>query len=316
MTETAFLTEWRVRLTEKQLGVVLVEVDHPLEVYVGVSDLGHPMVQVRSTVKPNLPDLSELVLINRNETGGHWVLSLILQDPRFAEVFLRLVAHLVAASGRRTTPEEAWAAVDAVLHEWRKLLQARPTGVLSIEELRGLVGELWLLLHRFAARMPIDRAISGWLGPLNAPQDFWYEESGFHEAKSIGPTTTHVRISSANQLDEPGMELIVLQVPQVAETVTGAVNLASLVRQATAGLNAVGVPPDELDLRLKRMGVDITHPFYAENWFRISVVQTFVVTETFPALRQSSLPSGVERVRYSLARSNITPFLSKTDLIV
>ena len=40
--------------------------------------------------------------------------------------------------------------------EWKRLLRARPTGVLSLEELRGLVGELWLLLNRFAASMPID----------------------------------------------------------------------------------------------------------------------------------------------------------------
>src|SRR5437660_1612592 len=98
MSEISFLTGWRRRLADGQLGVVLVEVDHPLEVYVGASDLGHPLVQVRSTVKPRLPELSDLVLVNRKESGGHWVLSLTLQDSRFAEVFLRLVAHLVAAS--------------------------------------------------------------------------------------------------------------------------------------------------------------------------------------------------------------------------
>ena len=315
MSEATFLTGWRRRLAEGQLGVVLVEVDHPLEIYVGASDLGHPLVQIRSTVKPRLPELSDLVVVSRKESGGHWVLSLALQDPRFAEVFLRLVAHLVAASRDKGTPQAAWTAVDALLDEWKRLLRARPMGVLSLEELRGLIGELWLLLNRFAMVMPITQAIAGWLGPLNAPQDFWYEESGFHEAKSIGPTATHLRVNSASQLDEPGMELIVLQVPQVAETATGAVNLLTLVGQATAALKAADASADDFELRLKRMGVDMSQPFYADNWFRTTVVETFVVTEDFPAIRQSNLPEGVVRVRYSLSRNSIAPFLVKTHLI-
>ncbi|MFG1819511.1 PD-(D/E)XK motif protein [Kribbella sp. NPDC049174] len=316
MSEASFLTSWRRRLADGQLGVVLVDVDHPLEVYAGVDDFGYPLVQIRSTVKPRLPELSDLVLVSRKESRGHWVLSLTLQDPRFAEVFLRLVAHVVSSSRDERTPAQAWVVVDAVLDEWRRLLRARPMGVLSLEELRGLVGELWLLLNRFAAQMSIDQAIVGWLGPLNAPQDFWYQKTGFHEAKSIGPTATHVSINSASQLDEMGMELLVLQVPQVSETESGSVNLVKLVDQAMAGLNAAGAPPDEFELRLRSMGVDITHSFYADTWFRTTAVETFVVTENFPALRQSDLPEGVEHVRYKIARSSIAPFLVKTDLIV
>ena len=59
--------------------------------------------------------LSELVLVSRNEIGGHWVLSLILQDPRFTEVFLRLVAHLVAALAEGADAGGGLGAVDEVL---------------------------------------------------------------------------------------------------------------------------------------------------------------------------------------------------------
>ena len=78
----------------------------------------------------------------------------------------------------------------------------------------------------------MGEVVAGWLGPLNAPQDFWYEPTGFHEAKSIGPSTTRIKIASAYQLDEEGMELLVLQVPQVEESVAGALNLVGLVDKA------------------------------------------------------------------------------------
>lgn len=315
MSERTFLADWRARLRAGQPGVVLVEAGHPLEIYVGASDLGHPLVQLRSKVKPALREISELVLVTRQQQSGYWILSLNLQDARFTDVFLRLVTHLVSASRRDPTAESAWKSVAVVLDEWRRLLQLRGQGLLSLEELRGLVGELWLVINRFAKVMPIDQVIAGWLGPLNAPQDFWYESSGFHEAKSIGPTSTRLKITSAHQLDEPGMELLVVHVPQVAESEGGAVNLVGLVDVVSGRLAEAGNDTNELGLRIKRLGVDLEHPFYAETWFRVTAVETYQVSETFPAIRHSSLQDGIDRVRYSIDRGAIDPFLVDTERI-
>lgn len=315
MSEHRFLADWKARLKAGQPGVVLVEAGHPLEIYVGASDLGHPLVQVRSRVKPDLRQISELVLVTRQQHGEHWVLSLNLQDARFTDVFLRLVTHLVSASRKDPTAESAWKSVDAVLGEWKRLLQIRPHGLLSLEELRGLIGELWLVLHRFARQMPIEQAIAGWLGPLNAPQDFWYESTGFHEAKSIGPSATRIKITSAHQLDEQGMKLLILHVPQVAESETGAINLVGLADEVSALLPGPGDSANELDLRIKRLGVDLGHPYYADTWFKITAVETFNVSEDFPAIRHSTLEDGIDRVRYSLDRNAIAPFLVATERV-
>jgi hypothetical protein len=315
MSEHSFLSGWRARLKAGQVGVVLVEAGHPLEVYVGLSDLAHPVVQIRSEVKPALHQFSELVLVTRNQQDRHWVLSLSLQDVRFTDVFLRLVAHLVSASRRDLTAESAWRSVAAVLEEWKRLLQSRPEGLLGLDELRGLIGELWLVLHRFAKIMPMDQAVAGWLGPLNAPQDFWYEATGFHEAKSIGPSATRLKISSAHQLDEEGMEILVLQVPQVAEPDIAAVNLVTLVRTVSALLLDSGAGTTELDMRIKRLGVDLDHPYYADTWFRVTTVETLHVSGDFPAIRHSALPDGIDRVRYSIERSVIAPFIVATERV-
>lgn len=313
MSESGFVKDWRSRLAKGDQGVVLVDASHPLEVYVGSSDLGHALLQIRSAAKPPLPEISELVLVTRNEYEGHWLLSLNLQDPRFAEIFLRLAAHLVAASRSATSPHAAWVTVAAVLDHWKRLLRPRPPGLLSVDELRGLVGELWTLLHRFAASMPAGDALTGWLGPLGAPQDFWYEASGFHEAKSIGPSSPFIKISSAEQLDQPDMELLVLHVPQVDESEPGAINLIALVDAVIAALTVESSPSVELLMRLKRLGVDLDKSFYRETWFRVATVEEFRVKTDFPAIRASELLPGVERVRYSLDRKAIAPFLVSTE---
>ncbi|MEW9267816.1 PD-(D/E)XK motif protein [Kineococcus endophyticus] len=315
MTERSFLTDWKARLLAGQAGVVLVEVRHPLEIYVGAGDQGRPLAQIRSKVQPPLHEISDLVLVERRQQGDWWILSLDLQDARFTDVFLRLVTHLVSASRRETTAESAWRSVSVVLSEWKRLLSVRPHGLLSLEELRGLVGELWLVLYRFSMAMPVDEVIAGWLGPLNAPQDFWYESTGFYEAKSIGPSAPRIKISSAHQLDERGMTLLVLQVPQVVESDAGALNLITLVEEVKTALQSSNKATDDLDVRLSRMGVDLDHPYYGNTWFRVTVVETFQVSEDFPAIRHSALPDGIEQVRYGLDRKSLNQFLVATERV-
>lgn len=315
MSEHLFLADWKARLSAGHSGVVLVEAGHPLEIYVGASDDGHPLTQIRSKVTPPLSEISELILVTRSQRGEYWLLSLSLQDARFTDVFLRLVAHLVKASRSDASAEAAWKSVATVLNEWRRLLQIGPAGLLGLDELRGLVGELWLVLHRFAKVMSIDQAVAGWLGPLNAPQDFWYERTGLHEAKSIGPSATKIRISSAHQLDEPGMELVVLHVPKVAQSQPGAVNLIALVEDVSHLLSKDGGTTSELDLRVKRLGVELDHTYYADTWFRVTTVETFTVSEDFPAVRHSTLQGGIDRVQYSIDRSAIAPFLVATERV-
>ena len=74
-------TDWRTRLGPDSMGVVLVDADHPLEIYVGASDFGHPLVQIRSKVKPSCrrsPSSSWSAGRRRTSTG---FFHSTLQDP-------------------------------------------------------------------------------------------------------------------------------------------------------------------------------------------------------------------------------------------
>lgn len=312
MTDMTYLHRWRLDLEEQAAGLRLVETDHPLVVLAGASDMGMPRLAIQSTIKPKAPTLSNLVLIDRsNSSADQWLLTLTLQDRRFTEVFLRLADDVISRSRHATSQATAWRVVDDVFSEWQRLLRPRPLGLLGLEELRGLVGELWLVLNFFTESRPIEQAVFGWLGPMGSPQDFWFESSGYHESKAIGPSVTSLKISSAEQLDEL-MELIVLTVPNVADGTLGSTNLVNLVGLVRDALNERAASHDDLDLRLARYGVDLEEPYYAETWFTVSVMQRFSVDEGFPAIRTSTLPDGVHRVKYQIALSAIQEFKTAT----
>lgn len=163
----------------------------------------------------------------------------------------------------------------------------------------------------------MDEALIGWLGPLSAHQDFWYESTGLHEAKSVGPTMSAVKISSEYQLDALGeaLELVVLSLADAVEDSSGAVNLVGLVAQVRAALEALSANDDELQIRLAHMGVDIDHRYYADNWFLVTSLSNYAVTDDFPAVRASELPPGVVRVNYRIELGAIEPFKTSTQQI-
>jgi len=309
MSESVFLTSWRGHITLGQPGLHLTEGNHPLQFFVGVTENGNPRVVVRSSAKPIKPTLSNLVLVDRyQDTTARWNVSFTLQDRKFDEVFLRLFDDAHARSAAAHNEEDALARVTAALDEWRRLLKPRPSGVLSMEELRGLVGELWLMLHRFSLERSMDETVEGWLGPLGLPQDFWFAGSGHSEAKSIGPATTRVKISSAHQLDAEDLELLVLRAATTSEGTAGAVSLPTLVGRIRTALDEETVAAASFDSRLDRLSVNLDEAFYADTWFVVASVTDFAVTDEFPAIRSSGLAPGLGHVLYEIELSAIEEF--------
>lgn len=310
MSDPLILT-WRAH--SHSSGMHLVDSNHPLQFFVGRDDAGHARVVVRGPVKPQRPQLSGLVIVDRFEDqSGKWNLTLALQDPKFEEVFVRLADDLHARTAAAPNETIAIDRVISVIDEWRRLLRSRPPGVLTMEELRGLIGELWLLLNWFTKDRTLPVALQGWLGPLGLPQDFWYEQDGHHEAKCIGPATTRVRISSAEQLDPAAMQLLILLVASTDETQAGAVCLPTLVDRVCGKLAETGDDDQPLRDRLEHLGVNLEDQFYRNTWFVVSRVDSYRVDEDFPAIRASALPSGIEQVRYQLALTTIAPWLTSS----
>lgn len=309
MTDSLPIRDWREQLALGTPGLHLVDPTHPLQVYVGATDQGAPRMVIRSVAKPVKPALSQVVLVERYEDQtGRWNVSFTLQNRQFDEVFLRLADDVLSRSAGSVNEVAALDRVGVVFDEWRRLLKARPNGLLSMEELRGLIGELWMLLGYFSDGRSLDAAVAGWLGPLGLPQDFWYPEDGYHEVKAIGPATTRVRISSEYQLDASPLELVILLVGGTNEQTIGAVNLPALVNRVMARLFDEGSSHEPFAERLARLGVDLHEGFYHETWFVVTRLTGYGVGDSFPAIRASALPLGVERVTYQIDVTSLEEF--------
>lgn len=188
---------------------------------------------------------------------------------------------------------------------WQRFLSQDRGRLLSPAEVRGLMGELVVLGH-LLDRDPgrAFETLTGWAGPLGAPQDFQLPEF-LVEAKTTGAGGARINIASEFQLDPAGALLFLAVVPLVEADSSGAASLNMAVRKVQERL-------DERTalLFLDRLGaagyIDLAQ--YDSPTFLAGLPDFYTVTEEFPKLISATLPTGIAGVQYGIDLTEIGRF--------
>jgi len=314
MNETELLTRWNEDISGKRTGVYLAYPASPLETYLGVSTDGAPILQLISTERIESLGLGAVVDVwCAPAPRNSWLTTIALRDNRFEDAFKHICLHL---AGRAAVSRDASSALLAVRHsleELREVLLPKPLSRLSSEQLRGLVGELWYLLNVAIPAHGCDAAVLAWRGPFGAAQDFIFADDLCSEVKTLGPASTSIRISSAEQLDQEGLRLEVLCISEVSSDQPGCLSVASLVSAIALACSGSGFHEREMSKRLVRLGVDLSDDFYSQSCFSLKSWRTFLVNRDFPRIRRSLLQAQIDSVRYSLNVEHLSEFIIQSQ---
>lgn len=180
-----------------------------------------------------------------------------------------------------------------------------------IENIRGLFGEL-LELKRLLLLENIDKSIvlDGWHRPAPANHDFDFKNYSL-EVKSIGRTSSKVKITSENQLTQVENKNLILKVSILdAVTKSSEDSLAVLYNEIKTVL---GSPLNILfenkcaeDAFFKYLGPE--HVSLDCKMWEIDSEFYEVNQENFPMLTHGSIPNGVSSVKYEIDISSIDTF--------
>lgn len=275
---------------------------HPLRLLYGCDDRGRPLFAILTSETihepPDLPaDVLESFVTRR--PNGETVLQMALEDMTLFEVYAQLCGDMAARSHAATSETQALRAAFAALAEWKRLLRTRRDH-LSEEALRGLVGELWCGFHVLAEERPLEEVFTYWRGPHGAHQDFQFPDQESVEVKAIRPSASHVDISSEMQLAAQGeLSLAVLELANVSSTHPEAISLVDLIREIRNQLALSPLALTAFETALAEYRDPFTHPYYATT-FAVRALEWFQVTEDFPRITGSHIPSGLDRVSYRL----------------
>ena len=103
-----------------------------------------------------------------------------LLDANYQALFFSFANNMIDYVCRPSNTDTPFAAIVFRYNQWQKLLKANRTGLLSVERIRGLIGELLFIQKYLIPEYGPQKSLEYWKGPLGADQDFrtentWYE---------------------------------------------------------------------------------------------------------------------------------------------
>lgn len=253
-----------------------------------------------------LPKLRSLDLKFQDVAGGR-ALVLLLKDADQRELFCSLCLDIVRAGAPATDNLDALNRAVRRAMRWHHLLRGGRSDLLSIEEQRGLLGELQFL-RRLVDLIGPYPAVDAWKGPSGSSKDFELDRCLVEVKARRGAAKPFVQISSEDQLsDVEGCSL---------HLVVSAVDAAIKPDGKTLTDHVLdfeklyaGADPEAYRLWEQAL-IDVGFDFdddYSERRWTLGKTTEFAIVGDFPRIT-APLRSGVSGVRYSIALDACAPF--------
>lgn len=285
---------------------------HLLDLYVGIDDTARWTLLLISEYPPLKIASSRMILVKSGKRPDKkWSLSFSLVEDSYRDMFVLFCEDIVSSSACIENKEKATRFVGKRYKEWREMLANAQGNLLSPEEIKGLLGEMYFLKEYLCDQYGAEKAALSWTGPKRLPQDYIIDET-WYEIKTVSSSRTEVGISSIDQLDcaKPG-ELVVIRADKTSVTNTDAVNLNKLYKELLAML-----PDDEskeqFSTMLLRYGY-YPRPEYedGEYTFEIKTTARYAVSADFPCIRRTNLPESITEAKYSLSLMAIDSYMKE-----
>ena len=255
---------------------------------------------------PKMPQLRSLeaaiALLNGNST-----FYIRLKDHRQLELFETLCLDVIGSTEKAET--EAGALIQAIgrTYRWHHLLRGGRSNSLTVEQQKGLIGEL-TVLEWLSALIGPRAAITGWTGPMGSPKDFELNEHCIEVKARRSAAQPFVQISNEFQLadvDNHTLWLNVLAVDQVTEPFGNCLDF--FVERA-----ALCFKGEEADLLLlwetaiSASGYRVEDNYSETRWL-VGDQNWYEVRDQFPRV-DLPLKVGVANLRYAIELAACAPF--------
>lgn len=295
-----------------------VDTGHSLGIYWVVSADDAPGLLVRgienSRVPKTLPRPRGIALKVAADGDKSSQLSLFLLTAEDRDVFLTLCLDVIAYSSGAPDPAGAATSLFLRLEQWQSLLSQGRLAELGPREIRGLMGELWLLdqlLQRIGARA----ALQAWVAPDQHPQDFALQSAIVEVKARLAGSRPQVSISSLEQLETSHLPLYLLVV-ELAPGKTDSLSLNDMAGALCANAKAAGRDVEEqAAAALLRRGY-LKSPRYDELRYAASGVRLFEVVPEFPRIIRSKTDRRIATATYCIDLTTLTDFERATTRIL
>lgn len=277
----------------------LVDASHPLRFYIGRDITGEYMLLLIEPERPPLfRNMRAVEVASFPRSDGEWGLLLKLTEPALLSVFSLLCEDLIASSAAVTTRRKGSHLVASRLSAWRRMLEEGRVAQLGIREIRGLYGELYLLAQHLLPTIGLTEAVTSWVGPYGADQDFQFSKWAV-EVKTIQPDAQVINIASESQLHSTVRSIHVAVLMLVEVTPGSRTSLNALIADLRKKVSDDEAASAAFEERLALTNY-VTLDAYDLPEFSVVSESMYSVNEAFPKIIPSLVPNGILNVQYQI----------------
>lgn len=279
-----------------------------LKVYYGITSEKRYRISFISSIKPyEFESTKELKITQGKESDDVYWTCFDLMDDEAKDVFFIFCASLIETIDGETDENFAIDLLKARYSSWRLLLKSK--GKMPYEIYQGLYGELYFLYDYLMNKNNIEVAINAWVGPEGYSKDFSINDS-WYEIKTIGSSSTEVRINSLSQLDsDVDGHLVTIIVEKMSkEYDTGLCSVSALYRSILNSITNHQLKEKFINKVLKYGYVDEDNS-NNNNKFEVKKMCSYCVNNDFPKLTRKNVTSMmITKVSYDLSISSLESF--------
>ena len=308
LTQNDLKARWKA-IPQYNGGYQLVDAGHPLEWYLGYSDIGRLTLLLIAGARFKQLQSSRSIEVSQRQRpqDGKWTLSFDLLLLEQSDVFAFFCSDIIEYTRHCSSEAEGVQLIESRWKQWNLLLEKQRKSLLSASEQLGLIGELYTMIQLIQNGRHPEETVSAWVGPEGADRDFEFSDA-WYEVKTTGAASQTVTVSSFEQLDTNSTGFLrIVRVDKCSPECPDGITLDSLAGSAKAVMGSSLSAIELLEQKLLHAGY-LSGTEYSSQKYIISGFSSYRVDETFPRLLRSAAAPEIVAVRYDISIAAIEPW--------
>lgn len=243
-------------------------------------------------------------------------LNIYLLDNDLRDIFSLFIQNVLEDVQKSITESEAITTTLNVVFKWKKLFDKVNFNGLSLEQQKGLIGELLFLNYLLNDEKTSTNAVNSWTG---AEQDFEAKDftlgSVGVEIKFTSSKQPRIKVSNERQLDAENLSklfLVLYSTEAVKDTGFSLNSLVAQIRQAISTDDERGI----FNAKLQLSGYFDEDSEHYGKMYSLKKTFGFSVASDFPKIVKNQLPLGIYGTSYSIEISAVENFIVELDNIL
>ncbi|WP_336126837.1 PD-(D/E)XK motif protein [Mesoflavibacter sp. CH_XMU1422-2] len=269
-----------------------------------------------NTVIPEFKNSSfKGVRIDVFELDNSKELNIYLIDNELKDIFSLFVENIIEEITNVPTENEAITITSNIIQKWKKLFDKLNTQGLTIEQQKGLLGELLFLNELIDSNINPDYLLNCWTGPDYEDKDFTLGATCF-EVKFTTSKLPRIKITSERQLDTSNVKNLFLN-NYASETLKeNGISLNSVVDNIRDKISNNSATLKYFNEKLQSANYFEEDRDNYDIQYGVKTRSLYQVNDSFPKLTNENLPQGIYNTSYYIENSAIEDYRVDFDIII